>query len=290
MTEETPEAREASAAVVSPGGPPLPDAPPDVPSPAPPPKDRRVLRAVLRWTAVTVAFVAAGTASAYGITRMERTDVPGLATESDGRWDYPDLTRPALPEGRPGPFESSNPAGTHAVDLRELVLPAPRGAREDKTLRGTDGWLPTETLLAEYTTEYRDEVGQNLIDHGLRHIAARGWTTDDGTRTRIYLLHFDTAAVVDDLTAEDFAVLDSPGYPLRGSGESVPDEDFYEQIIETELAGAVYTEAEPYGAEQVRHGYLAAGDVLALVVQSRAGGTPAVPFRQTVSLQSELLT
>ncbi|MFI1453198.1 hypothetical protein [Streptomyces roseus] len=29
---------------------------------------------------------------------------------------------------------------------------------------------------------------------GLRQIAARGWTTPDGTRTRVYLLRFHAAA------------------------------------------------------------------------------------------------
>ncbi|MFD0069146.1 hypothetical protein ACFVJ9_50590, partial [Streptomyces sp. NPDC127574] len=69
--------------------PPPPSAPPVFPAPQEPPvkvrKDRRVLRAVLRWTAATVVFAAVGASAAYGITRMERTDVPGLATEADGR-------------------------------------------------------------------------------------------------------------------------------------------------------------------------------------------------------------
>jgi hypothetical protein len=51
----------------------------------------------------------------------------------------------------------------------------------------------------------------------------------------------------------------------------------------------VYVESKPYGAEQVRQGYLSAGDVLAVIVQSRKGAAKAVPFRQTVALQSELL-
>ncbi|MYT20663.1 hypothetical protein GTW69_10235 [Streptomyces sp. SID7760] len=32
---------------------------------------------------------------------------------------------------------------------------------------------------------------------GLRQIAARGWTTPDGTRTRVYLLRFHAAGFVD---------------------------------------------------------------------------------------------
>ncbi|GGU54958.1 hypothetical protein GCM10010259_52750 [Streptomyces daghestanicus] len=51
-----------------------------------------------------------------------------------------------------------------------------------------------------------------------------------------------------------------------------------------------YTEAGPYGAEQVRHGCLIAGDVIALVVRSREGAALAVPFQQTLAPQSALLT
>ncbi|WP_181139720.1 hypothetical protein [Streptomyces sp. Ru71] len=51
----------------------------------------------------------------------------------------------------------------------------------------------------------------------------------------------------------------------------------------------VYAEKEPYGPEQVRQAVLSAGDVLAVVVRSRKGGAAAVPFQQTVVLQSQLL-
>ncbi len=121
----------------------LPAEPPEVPAePAGPPavrKDRRKLRAALRRTAAVVVFAVAGAGTAYGITRVERTDVPGLATESDGRWDYPLLTKPPLPSGSPGPQAESNPAGTHHADLRALLLPAPKGAEENRALRGTQG-------------------------------------------------------------------------------------------------------------------------------------------------------
>jgi hypothetical protein len=40
---------------------------------------------------------------------------------------------------------------------------------------------------------------------------------------------------------------------------------------------AAYDEAKPYGAGHVRHAHLAAGDTLALIVQSRKCDAPAVP-------------
>lgn len=269
--------------------PPMPEAPPPPPPPPAAPKDRRVLRAVLRWTAAVVVFAAVGTSAAYGITRMERTDVPGLRTVSDGRWNYPALTKPPLPSGSPEPFAEANKSGTHHADLRALVLPAPEGATQDKALRGEDGWLATKDFLAEYVPDDRADFRQKLTDSGLRHIAARGWTTPDGTRTRIYLLRFDTAAVVDDMFSADVAPYSSPGRTLRGADLSVFDEKFPEASRLEEIQRSVYVEAEPYGAEQTRQAYLAAGDVLAVIVQSRKGTAKAVPFQQTVTLQSQLL-
>ncbi|MGW5126311.1 hypothetical protein ACWEQ7_20125 [Streptomyces sp. NPDC004069] len=277
--------------------PPMPPTPPAVVHPepsevpdAPTRKDRRVLRAVTRWTAAVVVFAAAGAGTAYGIVGMERTDVPGLATVSDGRWDYPEIVRPPLPSGSPEPFVDDNPYGAHHADLRALVLPAPVGATEDKALRGTDGWLATDDFLAEYARqEDRKKFGQQLTDHAVRHIAARGWTTQDGTHTRIYLLRFNTATLLDNLIRQGIAPNDGPVYPVRGTEESVRDEEFPGQARFDEISYAVYAEAKPYGAEQVRHAYMWAGDTLAVVVQSRKGVAAAVPFQQTVVLQSELL-
>lgn len=273
--------------------PPVPEARPAVVEPPAPAakvkKDRRVLRAVLRWTAAVVVFGAVGTSAAYGITRMERTDVPGLATESDGRWDYPTLTRPPLPSGSPGPLAKANTAGAHYADLRKLVLPAPNGAKTDAALRGEDGWLATKTFLAEYAEKGdRESVAQIFTDYGLRHIAARGWTTGDGTHTRIYLLQFNTAAVADEVITTKLANYDSPQYAGRGAPYSERDEKFPERAA-VDVMRFAYVESKPYGAEQVRQAYLSAGDTLAVIVQSRKGTAQAVPFQQTVVLQSQLL-
>ncbi|MFF4354209.1 hypothetical protein [Streptomyces sp. NPDC001530] len=272
--------------------PPMPEAPPMAVEPPAPrvKKDRRVLRAVLRWTAAVVVFGAVGTSAAYGITRMERTGVPGLATESDGRWDYPTIVKPPLPSGSPGPLVEANKAGTHYADLRKLLLPAPKGAKGDAALRGEDGWLARKTFLAEYAEKAdRETVGQKMTDYGLRHIAARGWTTEDGTRTRIYLLQFDTAAVADELISTELANYDSPQYAVRGAAETERDEQFPERAAVDDITRFSYVESKPYGAEQVRQAYLSAGDTLALIVQSRKGTARAVPFQQTVILQSQLL-
>ncbi|MET8897581.1 hypothetical protein [Streptomyces albogriseolus] len=268
--------------------------PPEVPAePAAPPtvrEDRRGLRAALRWTAAVVVFAVAAAGTAYGITRMERTDVPGLATESDGRWDYPPLTKPPLPSGSPGPQAESNPAGTHHADLRALLLPAPKEAKEDGALRGAQGWLPADVFLKEIAEkEDRDEFRQRLVDWGLRHIAARGWTTEDGTRIRIYLLRFDTATVADDRLHGVLFPYGGPAHRVTGTENVVADETFPEAATVAGVQRTVYDEAEPRGAEHDRQAYLVSGDVLAVVLQSRKGTAHAVPFRQTVVLQSQLL-
>ncbi|MFJ9105533.1 hypothetical protein ACIRJM_44580 [Streptomyces sp. NPDC102405] len=269
--------------------PPLPDVP-SQPVPVEVRKDRRVLRAVLRWTAAAVVLATAGTATAYGISGMERTDVPGLATRSDGRWDFPRLTKPPLPSGSPGPFAAANAAEAHYADLRALVLPAPEGAKEDKALRGSEGWLATKDFLAEYELkEEREELGQKLVDSGLRHIAARGWTTPDGTRTRVYLLQFGTANVVEAKLQSDVQAYTSPTYRVRGAAEAVYDEAFPEPAAVAGISRTAFTEPKPYGAEQVRQGYLSAGDVFAVILQSRKGVANPVPFQQTVTLQAQLL-
>ena len=295
MTEQQAQAVEPGPETTPAGGlataeAPVPPAPEQAPAaePAAPAKDRRVLRAVLRWTAAVVVFAAVGAGTAYGITGMERTEVPGLATESDGRWDYPTLTRPPLPSGSPRPFAEENGAEAHYADLRALLLPAPAGATDDRALRGEDGWLPTEDFLKEYAEDERTALRQTLKDDGLRHIAARGWKTEDGTRTRIYLLRFDTSVIVDDLAAR-MAPFGAPGYQLRGTETSVADEGFANLPWPGDFPRWAYTESKPYGAEQVRQAYLGAGDVLAVIVQSRKGTAASVPFRQTVTLQGQLL-
>ncbi|MGI5376435.1 hypothetical protein ACQEV2_19675 [Streptomyces sp. CA-251387] len=272
---------------LNPGAPDLPAS--DAPAPPPARKDRRVLRAVGRWVAVVTVFGVFGAGSAYGIARMERTDVPGLATESDGRWVYPELTRPPLPAGRPGPLAADNQAGAHYADLRGLLLPAPEGATEDKALRGDDGWLATKDFLAVYEPgKDRTEAGQTLTDYGLRHVAARGWTTPDGTRTGVYLLQFDTGEVADEIF-EDFTEYDAPVHALRGAAEAEYDKGFPAAASLEGVRRFAYDESKPYGPEQLRQAYVVCGDVVALVVQSRKGTAAAVPFQQTVMLQSQLL-
>ncbi|MZD04701.1 hypothetical protein GTW43_06325 [Streptomyces sp. SID5785] len=270
------------AAAPVPLAPPVPSVPPVPPAP----KDRRVLRAVLRWTAAVVVFAAVGAGAAYGVTEQTRGDLPGLATEDDGRWEYPHLVKPPLPAGAPAAFAEENTREEHYADLRGLVLPAPKGARQDKEMAGRDGWLSTAAYLELFAKDARGDLKQSLADGGLRHIAGRGWTMPDGTHTRIYLLQFDTSAFarahLGDLAAAAAAYQDAPDVEeyLRGAGSG-------SKVRYTTMR--VFDEQAPYGAEHLRVARMQAGDVVGFVVVSGKKGVPRVPFDQTAVLQNQLL-
>ncbi|MFG2992820.1 hypothetical protein ACGFZK_26590 [Streptomyces sp. NPDC048257] len=266
-----------------------------------PPKDRRGLFAALRWTAAVAVFAAVGTGVAYGFTQPDRTDIPGLSTEDDGRWTFPALSRPALPAGAPVPQGPDNEDGTHYAQLTGLLLPAPEGAKADDAVKADkDGTVSTDTFLEEYTPEAREKLKQSLEWDGLRQIAGRGWTTADGTRTHVYLLRFHSSPFVDAFKGCDTNA--------RFNGVSALDlDDVWSKAKNTQMNSttldfpgaanfdgtdlSVYQEVKPLlGEEQSKIGCLRTGDVLGMVIQTRKGEVAPVPFHQTVILQSQLLS
>ncbi|KIF68725.1 hypothetical protein HY68_08940 [Streptomyces sp. AcH 505] len=250
---------------------------------------RRVLRAVARWTLAAVVFAGVGGGVAYGITGMDRDDVPGLATRSDGRWDYPKLSLPALPAGSPRPFTVGNDGEIHYADLRKLLLPAPAGAVQDKKLTG--GWISNAQYLSEYEADSREVMASGLRNLPVRHIAARGWTMPDGTSTRIYLLAFLSVSAANDYKdaqIQSHAGLDA-GTPLTSAPQTTLDNGWPGDLQVSDTSVSVFTELKPYGATHVRQAYVLAGDTLALVIEEKKGTAPAVPFHQTLLLQSQLL-
>ncbi|MEU3049214.1 MULTISPECIES: hypothetical protein [unclassified Streptomyces] len=244
-------------------------------------------RSVALWAAAALVCGGAGTGTALGITGLERTDVPGLGTASDGRWDYPELSLPALPVGVQRPFTEGNLGEVHHADLRDLVLPAPRGAEPDEALDG--GFVPVDRYLAEFQEDEREELRQKLLDLGLRHVAARGWAMPDGTRTRVYLLRFPSVGHADTFRSDGLVTGAALGARLADGPESELDVDYDATRKVTGTTTLVYQEPKPHGQEQLRHGHVLAGDTLALVVHARKGGVPAVPFHQSVVLQNQLL-
>ncbi|MGX1504525.1 UNVERIFIED_CONTAM: hypothetical protein RKD43_003150 [Streptomyces graminofaciens] len=264
-------------------------APPEPQTP-PAPRDRRKLRAVLRWTVAVLVFAAAGTGTAYGIVSQERTDVPGLSTLGDGRWDYPKLTKPTLPPGAPLPFVQENPGEVHYADLEQLLLPAPAGAEADPTLRGERGRVPVERYLKEYAQDGREDLREHLTEGGLRHIVARGWSMPDGTSVRIFLLRFHTSALAGNYFRAQLGGAPDTMVRLVDVEEmSSYDQGYGNDAKVASTERYVYDEATPRGPVQVRHADMTAGDIVALVVVSRKGTAPVVPFHQTVILQNQLL-
>jgi hypothetical protein len=257
------------------------------PVPGKPRKSRKpLLWGIVRWTAAVLVCGGVGAGTAMGITAMERTEVPGLATESDGRWEYPKLALPALPEGAPRPYTDGNDGEIHHADLRKLLLPAPKGATADPKLTG--GWAGVDSYLALLAEKDRGAAKEYLAESALRHVAARGWTTPDGTTTRIHLLRFSSVAFAEGLKDEATREV------FRGSrlplGVEEAEIDMSTQDVDVpDLSVYAYKEKAPYGAEQTRWAYIQAGDTFAVVTQTRKGGALTVPFQQTVALQAQLL-
>ncbi|WP_187282697.1 hypothetical protein [Streptomyces sp. MS191] len=239
-----------------------------------------------RWTAAVVVCGGLGAGTALGITSMERTDVPGLATGSDGRWEYPKLSLPALPQDVPRPYTDGNEGEIHFADLRKLLLPAPAGATVDPKLNG--GWVSVDEYLSQYDKDARVALKQALDESALRHIAARGWTTPDGTTTRIHLVRFKSVAFAEDFKDNALEAGSSDGHFPAGVGSAVIDESTFDvRVPFTVLYG--YAETKPFGPEQTRWVHIQAGDTVALITQSRKGEALTVPFQQTVALQNQLL-
>ncbi|MEC4576073.1 hypothetical protein [Streptomyces virginiae] len=307
-SEPTPAAEPVSAAESSSGAAaePVPVAEPSSgaspwAAPPAPPKDRRALRAALRRTAAVAVFAAVGAGVAYGITVPERTDIPGLSTEGDGRWTFPKLSPPALPAGAPLPQGPDNKDGTHYAQLTGLLVPAPQGAKADDAVKADkDGTVPVDSFLEEYAPEAREELKTSLEWDGLRQIVGRGWTMPDGTRTHVYLLRFHSSGFVDafrgcdtnaDLNGVSALDLDDVWSKTKNTQMNSTALDFPGAANFDGTYLSVYQEMKPVtGEEQTKVGCLRTGDVLGMVVQTRKGEVAPVPFHQTVILQSQLLS
>ncbi|WP_329366237.1 hypothetical protein OG896_16630 [Streptomyces sp. NBC_00669] len=281
---ETPAEPALVTAAPQPSEPPAPPMPPVPPlAPRPP---RRKLRAAIRWTAAVLVFAALGGAATYAVTQPERTEIPGLKTPDDGRWAYPPIALPKLPSGRPRPLVSANPSGVHYTDERSLLLPLPEQAVPDRSFPGTTGWLPTAAYQKRYDFGLPDvarDADLALRADAVRHIAARAWTMPDGTRTEVYLVQFLT-------TGYRVVYFDGmAGVSVRGALDTVEDPKVQSPSIPRTVAVTAQAELKSSGDTSTRLAMLNAGDTFALVVQTRKGSLPAVPFHQTVRLQAQLL-
>ncbi|CAI4164679.1 MULTISPECIES: hypothetical protein [Streptomyces] len=287
MTEQTlPRTPEEPAAPAAAAGPFAAPAEP----PRKPLRERRVLRAVARWSLAVVVAGGLGVGTAAFVTSQERTDLPGLATASDGRWDFPRQKLPALPADAPRPDHADNAAGIHHADLRDLLVTAPGAAEPDAKLTGD--WTPASAYLAEYAKGDRRELGNKLHEFALRHAASRAWTMPDGTEARVHLLRFPSSGLTDLYRDEGLDFGSTTGASLAHAEETSIDKQWTSRGVPDTTSVYAYEEPAPYGDDQVqtRVAYIVAGDTLGMVVHEKKGGADRVPFHQTVVLQTQLLS
>jgi hypothetical protein len=230
-----------------------------------------------RWTGAVVLAVAVGAACAFAVTIPKRTDIPGLATASDGRYVFPPLALPTLPPGQPVPGDNAdNPGGQHLSDIQKLLLPAPKGAVRTKSLPGPTGWLPESALIALSSPSMTEKLGES----GLRHTAAEGWKTPDGASTAIYLLQFPDSN--DATTGGNQFIAALNARPAGGTKKSFTPAG-------TTIAVSYYTASSHNKKTQTQYGYFTSGDTEVLVVFSAPTKVSIAPFEQEIQLQAELL-
>ncbi|WP_328957733.1 hypothetical protein [Kitasatospora purpeofusca] len=282
------------------------------------PAARRTRRrkAALRWSAAALVCALAGTGSALAVTAPERTDIPGLATKSDGRYVFPALTLPPLPPGSAVPRENKS---RHAADLRRLLLPAPReavgalapAALPSPAATGSPAVSPTASPTAsptgsaspsasgtapalaervDCTTLLADEkdpakLRALLVQYACRAATAREWTASDGTRTRIRLIAFGSSKEA----WPPFVELRDHGNPKDIDGlRSVAPPD-WDMLYGVNFVVRETPPGAPGTQPAARLAYLSAGDIVAVITMTNPEGVSAAAFQQVVAFQSALL-
>ncbi|BFV58159.1 hypothetical protein KCMC57_up32630 [Kitasatospora sp. CMC57] len=243
-------------------------------------------RIKVRWAAAALVVLLTGTAAAFAVTSVERTDLPGLETPNDGRYVFQALTLPPLPSGAPSPG-AAEAKHRHHADLRMLVLPAPVGATVSPAPAPGGAAAPAEWKSCDdYAQLDKDPVKLKALldENACRGAVHRAWTGADGTRAETWLLQFgsETEAGAFHLTMNDGDLkepADLAYAPLTLDPSMVRKSSV--EFTKT-TAGAA---KEPVG----RAAYVQNGDVVALVVLTNPKGVPTQAFRQVAILQNQLL-
>ncbi|MFJ2563457.1 hypothetical protein ACIQ8G_31195 [Streptomyces sp. NPDC094154] len=169
--QEAPEARQALGA---------PDAPNAPEEPAVAPRARRRGRTVLLVATAAVLGAVAGTCTGYLIQAdREPTRLPSLS--------QPALARAKGPAPEPLSAAQDRRVRTDG-DLRKLLLPTPRGAKDAEWLQDGDGWMS----MTEYASYFErpDEGFEGLISDEFRRAAVTGWQVGDGYVVEVRLIQF----------------------------------------------------------------------------------------------------
>ncbi|MGW3233262.1 hypothetical protein [Kitasatospora sp. NPDC001095] len=276
-------------------------------------------KAAVRWSCAALVFALAGTGTALAVTAPDRTDLPGLATASDGRYTFAPLTLPPLPAGKNAP--DGRGTSLHHADLRHLLLPAPKEAGGSLTppvfpaptpaptasgsptaspaptpsasaaapsatpAAGSEvgPWVPCDALADEQQDPVKTRI--LLLEDACRAATVREWTASDGTRTQIRLLRFGSSKE----SWDAFADLRGKGRPKAAADTKSTPHDDWDTLDGVSLTTVESTAAGTKGTPTARVAYLSASDLLAVITMTNPAGVPIAPFRQVVTLQSDLL-
>ncbi|MER7582535.1 hypothetical protein [Kitasatospora sp. NPDC097691] len=269
-------------------------------------------KAAVRWSCAALVFALAGTGTALAVTAPERTDIPGLATASDGRYTFPPLALPPLPSGKAAPDAKGK--SPHYADLRNLLLPVPKeaggsltaptfpaptasptasgspaasptpAATPTGTATGTAaGWVPCDAILAEQQDPAK--LREILLENACRAATVREWTASDGTRTQIRLLRFGSSGE----SRGAYTSLRAKVHPKAAVDTKSTSHEDWATVDGVELTALESTATAAKGNPTARVAYLSAADILAVVTMTNPAGIPTAPFRQVVTLQSDLL-
>ncbi|MFE7589601.1 hypothetical protein ACFU6K_09375 [Kitasatospora sp. NPDC057512] len=285
-------------------------------------------KAAVRWSGAVLVFALAGTGSALAVTAPDRTDLPGLATASDGRYTFAPLTLPPLPAGKEAPDDKGK--SPHHADLRYLLLPAPKEAGGSltppvfpaPTAAATPSGSPTASPSAPASPASPASSASASAGASASASAAGSalgqWVPcdaiadeqQDPVKMRSVLLESACrAATVREWTASDgtrtqirllrfgsvreswgaFADLRSKGSPKAAPSTKGTPHDDWDALDGSSLTLVESTTAGTKGAPTARVAYLSAADVVAVITMTNPAGVPTAPFRQVVTLQGELL-
>jgi hypothetical protein len=225
-----------------------------------------------RWVGAVVTMLAVGAGCAFAVMAPQRTELPGLKTASDGRYDFAPLVLPALAPGQSDPTSSANPGQQHLSDIRKLLLSPPKGATIDHSLPGGSGWVSESATLALLDDS---AAAEQFATDGWRHTAGVAWKTPDGAETKIWLIQFiDNSAAGDAGTIfNPFAGAEQLPAPTMNLVENTS--AFYKRVVK----GSTTTW---YSDTQI-------GDIEALIEFTAPTSIGITPLQQELDLQVELL-
>ena len=242
-------------------------------SPSPSPKRRFPWR----WVGAVVTMLAVGTGCAFAVTVPQRTEIPGLKTASDGRYDFAPLVLPTLAPGQSDPGSAANTGQQHISDIRKLLLSPPKGAVLDHSLPGTARWVSKSATLALLDDATATE---QFGTDGWRHTAGVAWKTPDGAETKIWLLQFIDAPAVGDANYAN--IFGSFGGGGLSETQSTP------TTIVLANASADYTRVVK-GSTATWYAEVSVYDTEFLIEFTAPTSVGITPFAQEINLQVEML-